>query len=112
MLEADRGRLAMIAWLILIHVALAAICTLYALFLNQRHIYEWYNPDRTWMTVIGGDVLIGLALLAIVYLGALPAAALLYWTSLHVVAGIPIIVWQHIRARKRARQIRDLDRSA
>jgi len=35
----------MVAWLILVHVGLAAAAALYAAFLNQRHVYEWYNPE-------------------------------------------------------------------
>lgn len=98
--------------LISIHIALLAASTLYAAFLNQRHVYEWYNPDRTWLTVIGGDVLIGLALLGVVWVGALPTAVIPYWISLHIVAGVPIIVWQRMRTRKRAKRLRDLDRGA
>lgn len=99
----------MTAWLILIHITLAAACTGYAAFLNQRRVQEWYQPDRTWVTVIGGDVLIGLALASLVAVGALPADVLAYWTTLHIAAGTPIIVWQRIRATKRARQNQALD---
>jgi len=35
----------MVAWLILVHVGLAAAAALYAAFLNQRHVYEWYTPE-------------------------------------------------------------------
>lgn len=102
----------MVAWLILVHVGLAAAAALYAAFLNQRHVYEWYNPDRTWLTVIGGDVLIGLALAALVALEALPADVLLYWLTLHLCAGTPIIFWQLRRAKKRAAELRKLDQEA
>lgn len=99
----------MTAWLILIHFALAAVCTGYAVFLNQRRVQEWYQPDRTWVTVIGGDVLIWGALLALVALGALPVVTLAYWITLHLAAGTPIIIWQRLRAKKRADALHKLD---
>lgn len=63
----------MVAWLILVHVGLAAAAALYAAFLNQRHVYEmtpralarfqsfpdsYVLPDRASLacTVIGNAV--------------------------------------------------------
>lgn len=100
----------MLAVLIIIHIALFTAASAYALFLNQKHIYEWYNPDRTWITVVGGDVLIGLALLGICYIGALPWDVLTYWITLHATAGVPIIVWQRTRSARRGKQLQELDR--
>ena len=34
------------AWLILVHVGLAAAAALYAAFLNQRHVYERMRLKR------------------------------------------------------------------
>ena len=98
------------AWIILVHISLAIGATAYALFLNQKHVYEWYSPDRTWVTVIGGDVLIGSAACALCALGVLPWAVIAYFASLHVAAGAPIIDWQLRRALKRQHELNELDR--
>lgn len=100
----------MLGWIILIHVMLCAACVVYAMFLNQRHVYEWYNPNRTWITVVIGDTLIGIALAMVCAIGALPWLVLLFYSTLHIAAGLPIIIWQFQRADARARTLEALDK--
>lgn len=89
------------AWSIVIHLVLFGVALGYAKFLNKKEVYEWYHPDRTWMTVVGGDLLIGIALAAECYIGTLPWMALLLYGTLHVAAGLPIIHWQRRQADER-----------
>lgn len=100
----------MLGWIILIHVTLCAACIAYAMFLNQKHVYEWYTPNRTWVTVVIGDALIGIALAMVCAVGVLPWLALLFYGTLHIAAGAPIIIWQLQRADARARTLEALDK--
>jgi len=90
------------------YFTLFIVCALYAVFLQRIH--DLYTPDWTWVTVVGGNVLIGMALLALCLSGVLPLAAFWHLVGLNVVAGLPIIIWQlwqmGVRngARKRPRQ--------
>ena len=98
------------AWIGIVHFVLFLICVGYALFLNQRSVYEWYTPNRTWVTVVGGDTLIGLALAMLCAIDVLPWLALLLYGTLHIAAGTPIIVWQLRRANKRERELEGISR--
>lgn len=86
----------------------AASATLYAWVLNKKRVHDWYTPDRTWVTVIGGNAIIlgGFALVCSVYM--LPW--LLWWIAffLNCAAGAPIIIWQQIRVAKRRRRATDV----
>jgi hypothetical protein len=82
-----------------IYFILFIVCTLYAVFLQRIH--DLYTPDHIWLTVVGGNVLIGMALLALCLFGILPLAAFWHLLALNVVAGIPIIVWQFWQAGQR-----------
>lgn len=99
-----------IAWVAFIHTLLFIAALGYAKFLNQKHIYEWYNPDRVWMTVVGGDALIGLALGGMVLIGVIPAIVLVLYFSLHIAAGIPIIAWQRGRAARRREKVETIEK--
>lgn len=102
----------MVKWIIGIHIALTLACWGYARFLNQRWVYEWYHPDRTWVTVVGGDAIIGCAIGGLCILGIFPWLLLLLYATLHVAAGVPIIVWQFQRETQRRRQIEEIERGA
>lgn len=86
-------------WLVVIHLALLLICALYAALLQR--VYRAYHPDRTWMTVVGGEGLVGIALAGVCATGALPWEAAAYFITLQGAAGIPIILWQLAQAERR-----------
>lgn len=75
-----------------VYAVLLLACTLYAMMLQRIH--DWYTPDYIWVTVVGGNLLIGLALLALCWGGVLPYAAFWHLVGLNIAGGIPIIVWQ------------------
>ena len=84
-----------------IAIGLVVVSSLYAAVLNIRAVREWYTPDRTWITVVIGDGLIIAALLCLVPSGVLSMAQ--WWIVLvyTFAAGVPIIIWQFIRAMQR-----------
>jgi hypothetical protein len=88
-----------------IHALLFIAALGYAKFLNQKKVHEWYSPDYVWLTVAGGDLLIGLAFGALYLLNVFGLIVPLLYISLHIVAGLPIIAWQQSRAHKRARDL-------
>lgn len=90
-----------IAWIAFLHTALYCAAMAYAKFLNQKHIYEWYSPDRVWMTVVGGDILIWPFISALYFLSLPWWGSAVVYITLHFAAGIPIIRWQRARAKKR-----------
>jgi hypothetical protein len=89
----------------LVHALLFLAAIGYAKFLNQPHVHAWYSPDYVWMTVVGGDMLIGLAFGALYWIGVVTLLVPALYISLHISAGLPIVAWQHQRADKRAREL-------
>lgn len=98
------------AWIAFIHAVLFIAGIGYAKFLNQKKVHEWYSPDRVWVTVVGGDVLIGLAFGALWLMGIIALLIPALYISLHIAAGLPIISWQQQRAKKRAKELEAIDR--
>jgi hypothetical protein len=96
--------------IIAIHIGLFLAAWGYARLLNRELVHRWYSPDRVYLTVIGGDVLIGLALGALWGIGVVALEVLGYYTTLHIAAGAPIIYWQRRRAAKRHRDLEDIER--
>src|SRR4051812_22761140 len=91
-----------------IHLALLALASVYALILSRKRVYEWYHPNRTILAVVGGVVLIGLAVAAECGADALPWSALTLYFTLNAVAGVPIAIWQAGQWRRRRREVRDI----
>ena len=91
-------------------VLLAAACasSLYAAFLNRIH--HLYAPDHIWITVVGGNALIGGLFAWWLGLDPLPAGATFapFWRllALNIAAGIPVIAWQFGQAHAREVQRR------
>ena len=103
----------LLPWIIAIHLALLLACVGYAAIL--QHVYRWYHPDRTWITVVGGEALIGVALGGLCVAGVLPWTMLAYFITLQGAGGLPIIIWQLAQAeqrRKRRDALKDEDRHA
>lgn len=85
---------------LLILLGAAVASALYALLLNWLH--PRYAPDWVWLTVVGGNALIGLFFALFCWIGAIPWRAFGLLVALNVAAGIPIIVWQIGLSRARA----------
>lgn len=79
---------------------LGAVCVAYALILDKHQ--RWYQPDRTWITVVIGNGLIGLALWALELWGV--PLRISHYVLANVAAGAPIIVWQLIQVARRNTQ--------
>ena len=90
--------------IVAVHLSLVICATLYAAFLNRPVVHDWYTPDRTIYTVIGGNALIGLHMAALCWLGVLPWLAFVYIVTLNVAAGSVIWIWQKLQARERRRK--------
>jgi len=86
-------------WILTVHLALFLACVGYAAALQR--VYRWYHPDRTWITVVIGETLVGLALGALCAAGVLPWSAAAYFITLQGAAGLPIIFWQLAEAQAR-----------
>lgn len=99
-----------LAWIAFVHAALFIAAIGYAKFLNQKKIHDWYSPDYVWLTVVGGDALIGCAIGALCLVSALPWIAAMLYVSLHIAAGLPIIAWQQRRANKRAQELEAIEK--
>ena len=84
-----------------IAIGLVIVSSIYAFILNIKRIREWYTPDRVYITVVIGNGFILIALMLLV-----PFGVLTFWQWWHafiytISAGIPIIIWQRIRAMQR-----------
>lgn len=99
------------AWLAFLHTAMFCIAMAYAKFLNQEWVYTWYSPDHVWMTVVGGDILIWPFITAIYWLGFPWWATAVFYITLHIAAGLPIIHWQRQRKAKRRRDLEEINRT-
>ena len=86
-------------------VLLLAITSLYALLL--RKLRRWYEPRWVWLTVVIGDLLVGLLVgvrLVVLPIPAYDGATLMVWSLWqwfwHFAAGgFPIVAWQVIDDR-------------
>jgi hypothetical protein len=79
--------------MVYLHLGLAITTAVYSAALHQiRHLYA---PDYIWVTVVGGNMLIGVAYLLCQLAYPLEGVAA-FWLlfSLNVAGGIPVIIWQ------------------
>jgi hypothetical protein len=87
-----------------VYGATAGASALYAWYLQT--LDKAYEPNWTWVTVVGGNAIIGMAFLAICLL-APPLARVSYFyhlLALNCTAGVPVIIWQEGQRRKRIRE--------
>lgn len=95
---------------IAVHIALLLACYAYAAFLAQPHIYRAYHPNNTIYTVIGGEILIGVAfgmecIIAAAWMRTEPLIGAVLFITLHGAAVVPIWRWQRRQAaEERARE--------
>lgn len=89
------------AWIALVHALLFIAASAYAAFLNQDHVQAWYRPDHVEVTVIGGDALIGLAIVALYVIGVFTLIVPVVYVTLHIAAGLPIMAWQREKRLRR-----------
>jgi hypothetical protein len=98
---------------VVIHAALMLAAWLYAGFLAQPHIYKAYHPHNTYWTVIGGELLVGVAfglqcIVADAWIRTAPLVVAALFITLQGAAAIPIIRWQ----RKQAEEEKERERAA
>ena len=96
----------------LLYIAQAAAGACYALFL-ERGIKRAYEPNLTWLTVVGGVAIVGLlvaARLALAPVSGTSASAgawhswwLVFWSF--CASGAPVIGWQLAVDRHRIREL-------
>lgn len=98
-----------ITWIIEAHVALLFCSIAYAMFLDRPRVYEWYYPDHTWVTVVGGEFIIGPFVMLLFWLALPLIPATCFYITLHIAAGLPIIHWQRGRAKLRADRSKAVD---
>jgi hypothetical protein len=100
-----------LAWVAFLHAALFIAASGYAAFLDQEHIYRRYSPDYVWLTVVGGDILIWPFVAALCLIGIAPEWIPLYYITLHIAAGLPIIRWQFKRKARRRAELEAIDQA-
>lgn len=86
---------------VVVVAVLCAVCIGYAIVLDKHP--SWYLPDRTWITVMVGNGLIGLALWALELWGI--PLSIGHYVLANVAAGMPIIVWQLVQVARRNGEI-------
>lgn len=91
--------------IVLIVLGLAVTTSLYALILH--HIQDKYLPDHTDVTVIIGEMLIGVALGLLCVFGVLPWSSAGYFILLQMAGGVPILIWQHLERIARRQERKD-----
>lgn len=87
---------------IVIYASLFLSTIVYALVLERVH--DLYTPDFVWVTVVIGNAMIGLALLALCLIGELPMTAFWHLFGLNMCAGSVIVSWQIWQAIRRSRE--------
>jgi len=97
-----------IAWISLAHTALLCLAWAYARFLDQGWVHRIYSPDHIWMTVAGGDFLIWPFVAALYWLAFPWWLNAIFYVTLHLAAGAPIIHWQRQRGTMRRREVEAL----
>lgn len=90
-------------WFIL-YGSVVVVAAAYARLLNIKRVHDWYTPDWTFVTVIGGDGIILAGFAGAVWWYGLPWWV--WWIAffLTCAAGAPIVIWQIIRIAKRRKR--------
>jgi hypothetical protein len=60
-----------------------------------------YAPDLTWVTVVIGNLLIGLSFLLFAILGEISLRAFWLLVALNFAWGLPVIIWQEYARMRR-----------
>lgn len=90
-----------------IYLALFIAAVAYAALLERLH--DLYTPDYIWVTVVVGNAMIGLSMLALCLTGAVGGELSAFWhlAGLNADAGSVIIAWQVWQATRRHLQRKD-----
>lgn len=97
-----------LVWILFLHTLLFLAAWAYARFLNQDWVYRLYSPDYVWVTVVGGDILIWPFAAALYLIGFPWWLNAVFYITLHIAAGAPIIHWQRQRKARRRREVEAL----
>lgn len=73
-----------------------------------ERIHHLYAPDWIWLTVVGGNAMIGGAFALFCGLGYIPWLAFQLLFAINVAMGVPIVTWQigQRYARAKSRRLR------
>jgi hypothetical protein len=87
-----------------IYVATTVATSAYAAYLETLH--KSYDPDWTWLTVVGGNAILGIAFLGVCHAAPPPTSTGYFWhlVGLNCAGGAPIIVWQLWQREQRLRE--------
>lgn len=97
---------------IAVYVGLAVATSIYAYWLyrsDDREPESGPDPDKTWVLVVFGVSLVLIAHAAATYIGPAPSqgwAAFAPWLAF-IVGGVPVIIGELLRTRKRRRKERE-----
>jgi hypothetical protein len=87
---------------ILPYISTVLTCTLYSLFLAWIKRTRWnYEPDFTWLTVVGGNAILGFHLWWLLGWEVFVVVLLV-----NIAGGLPVISWQFIELIQRLHQLR------
>jgi hypothetical protein len=93
-----------------IYLSLFLATCIYAVFLNWKPIEEWHRPNWTFLTVIVGNTILGIAFYYICIAEGIPIAAFWAFFYVNLVGGTPIVIWQLWRIWKRWKQNNEIKR--
>jgi len=88
---------------IAIYFGIFIATALYALLLQS--LKRRYEPRWTWATVVGGNFVLGMGMLALSLTGILPMAAFWHLLGINITGGLPIIAWQLWQEHERQREL-------
>lgn len=82
------------------NAVMLAIGIVYAAILDQKQVYRWFYPKRTWVTVVIGVLLCGIPLFILWWRGNVPTFILILYITVFADVGLPIGIWQHQNGEK------------
>lgn len=83
----------MVLIMFIIGVAFAAI-------LDQRGVYHWFYPKRTWVTVVIGVILCGFPWGVLWLMGIVEWFHIVLYATIFAACGAPIGIWQHRNGKR------------
>lgn len=72
----------------------------YAAILDQKPIYNWFYPHRTWVTVVIGVILCGVPWGILWLMGIVTLFDIILYCTIFAAVGMPIGIWQHRNGKR------------
>lgn len=80
------------------------LTTFYYGFVVLERWHDYYTPNYTWTTVVGGNGIILVAAGELYWISELSMRAFIHFFFLNLAAGIIIIIWQLVQNRRRRKE--------